>query len=114
MDGIDTSGTARDRRGRAVIVRLVERYQAAREPHKWLQALTLNAIRALDKANASPADKSAARHDIHAIRREVVSQVNALALLRQSAEDPGVTVLPAPIALALSDPEFPLGPLQSR
>jgi hypothetical protein len=86
MDASNTRESARDRRGRAVIVRLVERYQAAREPHRWLQALTLNAIRALDKVNASAADKSAARHDIHAMRREVVTQANVLTLVREAAE----------------------------
>jgi hypothetical protein len=94
MDAIDTRGTPRERRGRAVVAKLVERYRLAREPHKWLQTLTLNAIRTLDKANVSAADKSTARHDIHAMRREVVNQANALKL-RESGEDHGAFDRPA-------------------
>ena len=89
---------ATDRRGK-IIGRLVEHYQAVPEPDKWLQAMTLQArsdhrqpqaaslqaLRALDRADLSPADKSPARKEIHAIHREVASKARALKLSRHAA-----------------------------
>jgi len=83
MNGIDND-PAKDRRGR-IIGRLVEHYQAAPEPDKWLQAMTLQALRALDRANLAPADKSPARKEIHEIHREVASKARALKLSRHAA-----------------------------
>ena len=74
-----------DRRVR-LIGRLVERYQATPEPDKWLQDMTLQALRALDKSGLSPADKSPARREIHAIHREVASKARAAKLGRRSGE----------------------------
>ncbi len=76
MNGVDHD-PASDRRGK-IIGRLVEQYQAVPEPDKWLQAMTLQALRALDRADLSPADKSPARKEIHAIHREVASKARAL------------------------------------
>lgn len=83
MNGVDHD-PATDRRGR-IIGRLVEQYQAAPEPDKWLQTMTLQALRALDRADLSPADKSPARKEIHAIHREVASKARALKLSRRAA-----------------------------
>ncbi len=91
MNGIDNDPTG-DRRGR-IIGRLVDHYQAAPEPDKWLQAMTLQALRALDRADLAPAEKSPARKEIHAIHREVASKAKALKLSRHAAglpsSDPG-------------------------
>jgi hypothetical protein len=91
MNGVDNDPT-KDRRGR-IIGRLVEHYQAAPEPDKWLQAMTLQALRALDRADLAPAEKSPARKEIHAIHREVASKARALKLSRHAAglasPDPG-------------------------
>ena len=83
MNGVDHD-TAADRRGK-IIGRLVEHYQAVPEPDKWLQAMTLQALRALDRADLPPADKSPARKEIHAIHREVASKARALKLSRHAA-----------------------------
>jgi hypothetical protein len=74
-------GTDRRRR---IIGRLVEHYQAVPEPDKWLQAMTLQALRALDRAELAPAEKSPARKEIHAIHREVASSARALQLSRRA------------------------------
>ena len=82
MNGVDHDpGT--DRR-RQIIGRLVEQYQATPEPDKWLQAMTLKALRALDRADLAPAEKSPARKEIHAIHREVASKARALQLSRHA------------------------------
>lgn len=83
MNGVEKD-PPKDRRGQ-IIGRLVEQYQAAPEPDKWLQAMTLQALRALDRADLSPADKSPARKEIHAIHREVASKARALKLSRHAA-----------------------------
>jgi hypothetical protein len=83
MNGVNDD-PAKDRRGR-IIGRLVEQYQVAPEPDKWLQAMTLQALRALDRADLAPAEKSPARKEIHAIHREVASKARALKLSRHSA-----------------------------
>lgn len=83
MSGVDHSPPA-DRR-RQIIGRLVEHYQAVPEPDKWLQAMTLQALRALDRAGLAPAEKSPARKEIHAIHREVASKARALRLSRHAA-----------------------------
>lgn len=77
-----------DRRVR-LIGRLVERYQVTAEPDKWLQGMTLQALRALDKADLSPAEKSPARREIHAIHREVASRARAAKLARHTSEKLG-------------------------
>lgn len=82
MSGVDHD-PATDRRGR-IIGRLVEQYQAVPEPDKWLQTMTLQALRALDRADLAPADRSPARKEIHAIHREVASRARALRLSRRS------------------------------
>jgi hypothetical protein len=91
MNGIDND-PPKDRRGR-IIGRLVEHYQAVPEPDKWLQAMTLQALRALDRADLAPAEKSPARKEIHEIHREVASKARALKLSRHAAglqsPDPG-------------------------
>ena len=69
-----------------LIGRLVERYQSTAEPDKWLQDMTLQALRALDKSGLSPADKSPARREIHAIHREVASKARADRLARRTSE----------------------------
>lgn len=74
----DQSG---DRRGQ-IIGRLVQQYQSAPDPEKWLQAMTLQALRALDRANLTPGEKSPARREIHAIHREVAVKAKALRLSR--------------------------------
>ena len=83
MNGVDND-PGKDRRGR-IIGRLVEHYQAAPEPEKWLQAMTLQALRALDRTDLAPADKSPARKEIHAIHREVASKARALKLSRHAS-----------------------------
>jgi hypothetical protein len=83
MNGVDND-PAKDRRGR-IIGRLVEHYQSAPEPDKWLQAMTLQALRALDRTDLAPAEKSPARKEIHAIHREVASKARALKLSRHAA-----------------------------
>lgn len=70
-----------DRRGE-IIGRLVQQYQAAPDPEKWLQTMTLQALRALDRANLTPGEKSPARREIHAIHREVAVKAKALRLSR--------------------------------
>jgi hypothetical protein len=74
-----------DRR-RTLIGRLVERYQSLPEPDKWLQDMTLQALRALDRSDLSPADKSPARREIHAIHREVASSARAAKLARRTSD----------------------------
>lgn len=73
-------------RRRQIIGRLVEHYQAVPEPDKWLQAMTLQALRALDRAGLAPAERSPARKEIHAIHREVASQARALKLSRRATD----------------------------
>ncbi len=80
MNGRDAEPPS-DRR-RRVIDRLVGQYQSMAEPDRWLQEVTLTALRALDRANLAPADKSPARKEIHAIQREVVSKARAMQLTR--------------------------------
>jgi len=70
-----------DRRGQ-IIGRLVQQYQAAPDPEKWLQSMTLQALRALDRADLTPGEKSPARREIHAIHREVAVKAKALKLSR--------------------------------
>jgi len=82
MNGVDHDPSP-DRRHR-IIGRLVEQYQAVPEPDKWLQAMTLQALRALDRADLAPAEKSPARKEIHAIHREVASKARALQLSRHA------------------------------
>lgn len=86
-DGMNRLGDlpSGDRRQR-LIGRLVERYQSTPEPDKWLQDMTLQALRALDKSGLSPADKSPARREIHAIHREVASKARAARLARRTSE----------------------------
>lgn len=84
MSGLGELPTG-DRRVR-LIGQLVERYQVTPEPDKWLQDMTLQALRALDKSGLSPADKSPARREIHAIHREVASKARAAKLGRRTAE----------------------------
>lgn len=72
-----------DRR-RQLISRLVQQYQSAAEPDRWLETMTLKSLRALDRANLSPAEKSPARREIHAIRREVASMARAMQLMRRA------------------------------
>ncbi|MCB1502215.1 MAG: hypothetical protein KDK07_20930 [Bauldia sp.] len=81
-----------DRR-RQLINRLVQQYQSAAEPDRWLEAMTLKALRALDRANLSPAEKSPARREIHSIHREVASMARAMQLTRRS---PPAALPPAP------------------
>ncbi len=83
MSGVGDEPTA-DRR-RVLIGRLVEHYQTIPEPDKWLQAMTLQALRALDRADIAPADKNPARREIHAIHREVASRARAARLARRTA-----------------------------
>jgi hypothetical protein len=72
-----------DRR-RQLIGRLVQQYQSASEPDRWLETITLKSLRALDRANLSPAEKSPARREIHAIHREVASMARAMRLMRRT------------------------------
>lgn len=73
-----------DRR-RVLVGRLVEHYQTIPEPEKWLQAMTLQALRALDRSGLEPAEKSPARREIHAIHREVASKARAARLNPRTA-----------------------------
>ena len=73
-----------DRR-RLLIGRLIEQYQTETDPDKWLQGMTLQALRALDRSDLDPADKSPARREIHAIHREVASKARAARLSRRTA-----------------------------
>jgi hypothetical protein len=84
MSGVGDEPTT-DRRG-VLIGRLVEHYQAIPDPEKWLQAMTLQALRVLDRADLSPADKSPARREIHAIHREVASRARAARLSGRTTE----------------------------
>jgi len=76
---------AGDRRVK-LIGKLVERYQSIPDPDKWLQDMTLQALRALDKSDLSPADRSPARREIHAIHREVATRARAARLAPRIAE----------------------------
>jgi hypothetical protein len=84
MSGVGDEPTT-DRRG-MLIGRLIEHYQAIPEPDKWLQAMTLQALRVLDRTDLSPADKSPARREIHAIHREVASRARAARLAGRTTE----------------------------
>ena len=79
VEDVSTPTTAR--RGQ-VVGRLVEHYQRVADPDKWLQSMTLQALRALDRAELTPIEKSPARREIHAIHREVVVKAKALKLSR--------------------------------
>ena len=83
MNDADNDPSA-DRRTE-IVGRLVRHYQAAPEPEKWLQSMTLQALRALDRADLSPSEKSPARREIHAIHREVAVKAKALRLSRSLA-----------------------------
>jgi len=72
---------AADRRSH-IVDRLVQQYQSAANPDHWLQAMTLQALRALDRADLTPIEKSPARREIHAIHREVAVRAKALKLSR--------------------------------
>jgi hypothetical protein len=97
MNGQDRQAPT-DRR-RQLINRLVQQYQAAAEPDRWLETMTLKALRALDRANLSPADKSLARREIHAIHREVASMARAMQLTRRNP----ATALPHTQGLAINE-----------
>ena len=60
-----------------LIGRLVAHYQTVPEPDKWLRDMTLQALRALDRSELGPAEKSPARREIHAIHREVATRARA-------------------------------------
>ncbi len=83
MNGVGDEPSG-DRR-RVLIGRLIEQYQTESDPDKWLQGMTLQALRALDRSNLAPADKSPARREIHAIHREVASKARAVRLSRRAA-----------------------------
>ena len=75
MSGVGDEPSA-ERRS-VLIGRLVEHYQTVPEPDKWLQDMTLQALRALDRSGLGPAEKSPARREIHAIHREVATRARA-------------------------------------
>lgn len=83
MSGVGDEPSA-DRRG-ALIGRLVEQYQTSPEPDRWLQAMTLKALRALDRSGLEPAEKSPARREIHAIHREVAIKARAAKVTPRTA-----------------------------
>ncbi len=68
---------ATDRRS-LIVGRLVEQYQSAADPDRWLQGVTLQALRALNRANLTPMEKGSARREIHTIHREAAAQARAL------------------------------------
>ena len=104
MDVVENGEQVTERRGR-VIVELVERYQVESEPDKWLQAFTINALRALGKSNVGPAEKGPARREIHAISREVVSKAKSLTLSRVLRDNVGaVKKSMTPSATVKADP----------
>jgi hypothetical protein len=83
MSGVGDEPSAERRR--VLVGRLVEHYQTSPDPDKWLQEMTLQALRALDRSGLEPAEKSPARREIHAIHREVATKARAAKLAPRTA-----------------------------
>jgi len=84
-----------------LIGRLVAQYETSPEPDKWLQDMTLQALRALDRSGLEPAEKSPARREIHAIHREVATKARAAKLSHRTS---GIVEGGAPAGPAASGP----------
>jgi hypothetical protein len=99
MSEIDTN-TAAARRSK-IVGRLVQQYQSAANPDKWLQAMTLEALRALDRSGLTPGVKGPAQREIHEIHREAALKAKALkhsrSLVVVTATGSGKDTLPKPV-----------------